>query len=515
MPTPSPNAIPQADSARIPPDDPRYHAVVDKRFNKRYRASPDYVCLAGSTAEVIGAVEGAVRDGRRLAVTSGGHCLEGFVSDPGVRVILDVSPMKAIAYDADRGAVMVEAGATVGEAFRALAERWGVVVPLGEYPAIGMGGHVAGGAFGFLCRQHGLAADYLHAVEVVTVDAGGRAGSVVATRDPSDPHHDLWWAHSGGGGGNFGVLTRLWFRTPGASGHDPATLLPRAPGSVTTFKAEWRWSDVGRRAFLRLMRNHGDWCERHSADGAPAASLWTLLELHRRQFGTIVVRGLTTAGKGTRRLVAEHLAALSEGVPAPRGPERRRMPWLEFALDPFPDLFAGPPGGVSVKVKDAMLVRRLDDRQIEVAHDWLTRADHDVMGGMLGLATYGGRINTISPGATASAQRRSILDLACTTGWVDPGDERKNLDWVRPFYRELFADTGGVPAPGDRYDGAFINHPDTDLADPAHNPSGVPWHTLYYQANYPRLQRIKARYDPRNVFRHALSIEPADRGDQA
>jgi hypothetical protein len=515
MPTPFPHATLRADPARIPPDDPRYHAVVEKRFNKRFRASPDYVCLAGSTAEVIGAVQAAVRDGRRLAVTSGGHCLEGFVSDPDVRVILDVSPMKAITYDADRGAVMVESGATVGETFRALAERWGVVVPLGEYPAIGMGGHVSGGAFGFLCRQLGLAADYLHAVAVVTVDASGRADSVVATRDPSDPHHDLWWAHTGGGGGNFGVVTRYWFRAPGASGHDPARLLPRAPGSITTFTAEWRWSDLSRAAFRRLLRNHGDWCERHSAAGSPGASFWTLLELHRRQFGTVVIRGLTTAGSDARRQVSKHLAALSTGIPKPRGPEFGRMPWLEFALDPFPDLFAGPPGGVSVKVKDAMLVRRLDDRQIEVAHDWLTRSDHDVMGGMLGLATYGGRVNTIPPGATASAQRRSILDIACTTGWVDPGDEAKNLDWVRSFYRELFADTGGVPVPGDRYDGAFINHPDTDLADPAHNASGVPWHTLYYQANYPRLQRIKARYDPRNVFRHALSIEPAGGGDRA
>jgi aclacinomycin oxidase len=77
---------------------------------------------------------------------------------------------------------------------------------------------------------------------------------------------------------------------------------------------------------------------------------------------------------------------------------------------------------------------------------------------------------------------------------------------VRAFYQELFADSGGVPVPGERYDGSFINHPDTDLADPQWNTSGVPWHTLYYQANYPRLQRIKARWDPRDVFRHPLSI---------
>src|SRR3954471_2405174 len=216
-------------TTRIAPDDPRYHAVVDKRFNKRFSARPDYVQLAGSTAEVVSAVEDAVTERRRLVVTSGGHCLEGFVADPEVRVILDVSPMKRIYYDAGRRAVAVEAGATVGETFRALYESWGAVVPLGEYPGIGMGGHVVGGAFGFLCRQLGLAADYLYAVEVVTVGENGKARAVVASREMPEPLRDLWWAHTGGGAGNFGVATRFWFRSPGGYGRDPARLLPSAP----------------------------------------------------------------------------------------------------------------------------------------------------------------------------------------------------------------------------------------------------------------------------------------------
>lgn len=498
----------RVESVRIGPDDPRYLAVVEKRFNKRFRASPDYVRLVHSTDQVVSAVEEAVREGRRLAVTSGGHCLEGFVSDPEVRVIIDVSPMKRVYYDPAMGAVAVEAGATVGETFRALSESWGVVVPLGEYPEIGMGGHVAGGAFGFICRQLGLAADYLSAVEVVTVDASGRAGSVVATREPSDPHRDLWWAHSGGGAGNFGVVTRYWFRSPGASGGDPARLLPQAPESITTFRAEWSWSRIDQPSFLRLLQNHGTWCERNSDPDSPSASLWTLLEVHRKQFGKIVIRGVSTAGTTVERQVDDHLEALSEGIGAPQGRELARMSWLDFALNPFPDLFATPPGGVSVKVKDALLKRRFTGRQIGVAYDYLTRADHDVMGGMLGLATYGGRINIVAPAATASAQRNSILDIACTTGWLDPREEAKNLIWVRAFYRDLFAESGGVPVPGEAYDGALINHPDTDLADSAWNTSGVPWPTLYYQAGYPRLQRIKARWDPRNVFRHALSIRP-------
>jgi FAD/FMN-containing dehydrogenase len=496
----------RSESDRIGPDDQRYRAVVDKRFNKRFTTSPDYVTIVSSTEEVVAAVEEAVREGRRLVVTSGGHCLEGFVSDPDVRVIVDVSPMKDVRYDAERGAIVVEAGATVGETFRALAETWGVTIPLGEYPAIGIGGHVAGGAFGFLCRQLGLVADYLYAVEVVTVDADRRARTTVATREPSDPNRELCWAHTGAGGGNFGIVTRYWFRSPDANGADPATLLPRAPESITTFRAEWRWSDLDRSSFQRLLRNHGIWCEQNSGVDSPNASLWALLEVHRQQFGKIIVRCVSTAGAAAERQADDHLAALSAGIVPPIGREMASMSWLAFALDPFPDLFAAPPGGVSLKVKDALLRKRLTDGQIDVAYDHLTRTDHDIMGGILGLATYGGRVNTVSPDATASAQRGSILDLACTTGWQDPRDEANNLAWVRAFYRDLFAASGGVPVPGEACEGSFINHPDIDHMDAALNTSGTPWHALYYQDNYPRLQRIKAQWDPRNVFRHALSI---------
>lgn len=487
--------------------DARFDAVLDRQFNKRFRASPDSICIANSADDIIAAVNDAVRNGLRLVVTSGGHCLEGFVSDPDVRVIIDVSPMKRIYFDPAMRAVAIEAGATVGDAFKILHESWGVVVPLGEYPQIGIGGHVAGGAFGFLCRALGLAVDYLHAVEVVTVDASGSATRTLAMRDPNDPNHDLWWGLTGAGGGNFGIVTRYWFRSPNASGDDPVHLLPRSPESVTTFKAEWNWSELDERAFLRLLRNHGTWCEQSSDAASPNASLWTLLQLPPQWTGKLVVRGVSIAGGQAEQQIDEHLSALGAGVPATSQPEISAMSWLGFALDPFPDLFTGPPGGVSSKVKDALIRKRLTDDQIRTAYRHLTSDDSNGVGGMLGLATYGGQINTVAPDATASAQRGSILDIACNAGWVAPNDAAKSLAWVRGFYRDLFAESGGVPTPGDAYDGAFINHPDTDLRDPAFNTSGVPWHTIYFRENYPRLQRVKARWDPRHVFHHALSIE--------
>ncbi|HJQ11404.1 MAG TPA: FAD-binding oxidoreductase [Gemmatimonadaceae bacterium] len=495
-----------ASTERIAAGDPRYRAVIDKQFNKRFTARPDYIRLASSTEQVVVAVQDAVDEGRRLVVTSGGHCLEGFVSDPDVRVIVDVSPMKRIYYDRQIRAIAVEAGATVGDTFRVLSDRWGTVIPLGEYPGIGTGGHVAGGAFGFLCRLLGLAADYLYAVEVVTVDNNGRANTVIATCEPNDPNRELWWAHTGGGAGSFGIITRQWFRSRNATGDDPSQLLPRAPQSITTFHAEWNWSELDRASFVRLLTNHGAWAAANSDAESPERSLWSLLIVHRPQIGKIIVRGLSVDGVRAKQQIDSHLAALSEGTNAPAVVNQIDLSWLDFALNPFPDLFTMPPGGVSTKAKDAMLKKPLTDKQLGVVHNYMTRTDCNVMGGMFAFATYGGRVNSIAPDTTAAPQRQSIFDMACNVGWIDPREEVENVRWVREFYRDLFADTGGVPVPNDRYDGTLINHPDVDVADPTWNASGVPWHTMYFQGNYPRLQRAKAQYDPRNVFHHALAI---------
>lgn len=492
---------------RIKPDDPRYRAVVEKRFNKRFTAEPDYVRLVDSTESVVNAVQDAVDEGLRVVATSGGHCLEGFVSDPDVKVIIDCSPMKRIYYDDKMRAIAVEAGATVGETHRALYDNWGVVIPLGEYPGIGMGGHVSGGAFGFLCRVFGLAADHLYGVEVVVVDKDSRASVVVATREADDPNRELWWAHTGGGPGNLGIVTRYWFRSPDASANDPGKILPRAPESITTFRAEWNWTDLDKRSFVRLLRNHGAWSEQNSDASSPDISLWSLLMVHRWQVGKIFIRGLTVDEARADRQIDAYIAALNDGTKPASALEVKQMSWLDFALNPYPDLFTMPPGGVSTKGKDAMLKTRLTDRQFEIVYDYANRTEFDVMGGAFGCVTYGGKVNTVAPNATASAQRSSIFDMACTTGWLSASEEADNLRWVRAFYRDLFADTGGVPIPGDRYDGTFINHPDPDLLDLSLNTSGVSWHTLYYGENYQRLQRVKARWDPRDIFRHALSIQ--------
>ncbi|GLW08190.1 FAD-linked oxidase [Microtetraspora sp. NBRC 13810] len=493
----------------VRPGDPRYEDLVVRRTNQRFRPEPEYFHVVGSTDQVVKAVGDAVRAGRRVTVRSGGHCYENFVGD-GAQVVIDMCEMSEVYFDEERGAFAIEAGATLMQTYRKLYLGWGVTIPGGQCGGVAAGGHIAGGGYGPLSRRDGLTVDYLHAVEVVVVDRAGRARAVVATRDPADPNHDLWWAHTGGGGGNFGVVTRYWMRDPAARGDDPAKLLPRPPATVLSGLAIWSWDGMTRESFGRLLRNHGEWHERHSGPGSPHASLWGSLLIPGRQEGAdpggmILPTQIDASVPGAEKLLTDYFAAVGEGVtPQAIVPPLQRDPWFYAArtLSLGEDAESG-----RYKGKSAYLRSRFTDEQAGIAFDHLT-AGGAAAGGMLWLLSYGGRVNSVAPTATATVERRSILKVIHLATWDETQDGTAHLEWVRGFHSRTFAGTGGVPVPGGNCGGAYINYPDIDHADPAWNTSGVPWSTIYYADNYPRLQRVKARWDPRNVFRHALSIRP-------
>ena len=79
--------------------------------------------------------------------------MEGFMADPAVKVVIDTSLMNSVYYDPDMNAFAVEAGAMLSEVYRKLFLGWGVTVPAGISPGIGMGRHVLGDAFGYLSRE--------------------------------------------------------------------------------------------------------------------------------------------------------------------------------------------------------------------------------------------------------------------------------------------------------------------------------------------------------------------------
>ncbi|MFF2660979.1 FAD-binding oxidoreductase [Kitasatospora sp. NPDC058032] len=478
--------------------------------NQRFVGTPDYVRLTGTTAQVVAAVQEAVTAGKRVAVRSGGHCYEDFVAGSDVKVVIDISEMNGISYDSTRQAFEVEAGARLGQVYDKLYKGWGVTVPGGACPSVGIGGHLPGGGYGALSRQYGLIVDYLYAVEVVIVDASGIARSVIATRNQGDPHRELWWAHTGGGGGNFGIATRYWLRSPDVTGTtsstNPATLLPKPPSTVWISTVNWAWSSLSKAAFTQLMTNYGQWHEANSATNSPYCAMFSELKLPHQSGGSISLTvQMDASGANSQQMLDSYIAALGAGVGvAPVVVEERLVPWLHATQWGG---FTGPDPTYRFKGKPGYQRRAFTAVQIDAMYRNLTRTDYFNPGALMLISAYGGQVNRWSSTDTAVAQRDSILKVQCAALWTDPAQDGVHLAWLRQFFRELYAETGGVPGLNVATDGMFINYADADARDPQLNASGIPWQRLYYKDNYPRLQQVKAVYDPRNVFRHGLSVE--------
>ncbi|WP_435177689.1 FAD-binding oxidoreductase [Actinacidiphila sp. bgisy145] len=505
----TPARIPTRIPAVTPADD-RYPHLAGRGRNTRFAGRPQEIHLPTSAAEVAAVVQAAVDGGRRLAVRSGGHCLENLVDGPAVQSLVDLSALQEIRYDAAHRAFSVQAGAQLGPTYRALYLGWGAALPAGTCPSVGLGGYVQGAGFGPMCRSHGLIVDHLYGIEVVTVDADRRARTVLATRRPDDPHRELWWAHTGAGGGNFGVVTRYLFRSPedadfprGLSAE--ASALPRPPRSVLTVAVEWPWEGLGEADFSRIVRNHGAWHAHDEAAGDGGYdTLYSGLYLNQRSVGQVVLTAQIDGSlpDADQRLRA-YVAAVGDGVRAPYRLRYQQLPWLDSVQRDVENRGAA----TRSKSKGAYLRRPYDAEQIATL--WRHLSEPGYQGHTVALLfSYGRAVNRVAPQATAAAQRDSILKAYLGTYWEDPREDEHHVARIREFYAQLYAATGGVPAPDTATDGSYINYPDADLADPRWNTSGIPWHALYFKDGYPRLQQVKRQWDPHDAFRHALSVRP-------
>jgi len=506
----------------INPEDMRYPAL-SRGFNQRWIAYPDYIRMISSPQEAVTALREAVNrpdadaERTRVTVRSGGHCYEDFVCGDDVRVILDVSPMCGLYHDSRMDAWCVEAGATNWHVYSHLYPLSGRALPAGSCYSVGLGGHVTGGGYGLLSRQAGLTVDYLYAVEVAVVTERRTVELVVATRDDDD--HDLrnlWWAHTGGGGGNFGLITRFWFRD-----------LPTPPSRVLLTARAWQWKDFTKENFTYLLTAYGEYFRFHQDASTAAGRLFALLALNHVANGTItmVAQVDDDTGDGTEAMRRFLDAVDGDAVPAsgpmlysaaehaaiPSAWQPRLMPWLTAtqALNSSGENRCG-------KYKSAYLRRPFTSEQIDAMWAYLGHekyVDFANKQALIQVDSYGSAINDRSADETAVPQRDSILKMQYQVYWnrpsdTDPGDVAKNLAWIRDTYRATFAGTGGVPVIGDITDGCYINYPDTDLNDPEWNSSSDPWSRLYYKHAYPRLQDAKERWDPHNFFRHQQSVQP-------
>lgn len=477
------------------PSNPSYENLRHG-FNLRWIGTPAYIALCSDATQVQQAVQRAVDDNLRITVRSGGHCYEDFSSGNDGGVIIDLSPMSAVGLDPETGWHTVQAGTHLLDVYTVLAEQYGVTIPAGSCSTVGAGGHISGGGYGLLSRLHGLTVDYLQAVEMVHVTPDGRAEIVTVSRDSADPdEQDLLWGHQGGGGGNFGIVTTFFFAN-----------LPPVPGEAyITFQA-FDWSTLDQAGFRRLLQNYGGFMAEHSEVGGPYSGLFPLLGLSQKAAGQI---GLTVqyVGEEPDRLET-FMRAVADGVSTPvaniiprmhhrlvsQTPDVQTMPWLQAT-----EMLSGTGPSRRGKYKSAYMKQPFPDEQIDVIWEFLVNPAVPNPNALLQVDGYGGQVNAVDPAATAVSQRSSILKLQYQTYWTNPVDDNDNLEWIRSFYTAMYGEQG--PMPDELLDGCYVNYPDADLID---------WETLYYKENYARLQRVKARWDPLNIFNYSQSIRFPD-----
>ncbi|MGN6372470.1 MAG: FAD-binding oxidoreductase [Solirubrobacteraceae bacterium] len=479
---------------RIHRDDPRYATMV-RGFNLRWVGQPAYVQVCGDTQQVVNAVQSAVDGQQRVTVRCGGHCYEDFVCDNRDGVIVDLSPMSGV-HRCGTDLYCVEGGATLWNVYEDLYRKYGVTLPAGSCYSVGIGGHVTGGGYGLLSRLHGLTIDYLHAVEIVHVNGDGRAQTTIVSADSSDPdERELLWANQGAGGGNFGIVTRFFFRG-----------LPAAPTQAWLSSQSWDWSELTFERFAELIVRYGEFFQANSDSGSPFAGMFALLHLFQRA-GTNPSITLTTQYVGSEPKLLDEFTELMAG-PLPTkaaalrvGAHSAQLP--VGAPQPLPWLFAtqtlnGSGPNRRGKYKSAYMLGAFPQRQIETMFEHLSKPSYANPAALLQVDSYGCQVNAVPSDATAIPQRSSVMKLQYQTYWSSESEDQPNLDWIRGFYEDMYGPAG--PLPDSTMDGCYVNYPDVDLKD---------WEHLYYKDSYPRLQRVKARWDPLDIFHHQQSVKAA------
>lgn len=171
------------------------------RFNKRIQQAPTFIAQCFNTDGVVAAMQFAIFKQLKVVVKSGGHSFEGF-SSTNDGLVIDISAMKHMQWNKDHS-ITVGAGCILKELYNELLPKQRIL-PSGSCATVGIAGLALGGGYGFFSRKYGLTCDSLE--EITMVDGNGKVHVEKGTSK-------ILKACKGGGNGNFGVVTKMRFRT--------------------------------------------------------------------------------------------------------------------------------------------------------------------------------------------------------------------------------------------------------------------------------------------------------------
>lgn len=412
---------------------------------------PAVIAQCAGSADIARAVRFAREHALEIAVRGGGHNVSGRATVDG-GVLVDLSAMRYVHVDPAARTARVAGGTLWGHLNRE-TQAHGLATTGGVVSTTGVGGLTLGGGLGWLMPKYGMALDNLAAVEMVLAD-----GRIVRAAEAENA--DLFWAVRGGGG-NFGVASSFEFRL-----HEVG---PMVTGGLIA------WPVDKARDMLRHFRDLAA----------------------RADDNLMLVAALITGPDAATRLcaiAAGHFGPAAEGERALASIRSFAPPAMD-ALGPIPYtqlnamLDASYPRGARNYWK-ARFLDQLDDAAIAAVVDAFMRCPSPM--GQVVIEHFHGAATRVAPERTAYALRQGGFNVLMLSQWQGAGQDAAGIAWGRDSYAAL-AQCAGTRR--------YVNYFDNDDADGNALDAA-------YGPNLRRLQSIKAKYDPENVFHLNVNVAP-------
>ena len=431
------------------PTDPRF----DERrrtFNAMLDRRPEVIVRPLDTDDVAAAVRWAAAEDLPISIRGGGHSVAGHAVGPG-SLMIDLAHMRSVTVDAAAKVAEAGGGALLEDLDRATTSE-GFGAPSGTYLDTGVAGPTLTGGIGFLLGAAGFACDALVGAEVVTAD-----GSIVHVDEASDP--DLLWALRGGGG-NFGVVTRLRHALIPLGAIYGGRIRIAGDGVADALRLLFELQSQAASDELTLQATVG-----HDAERGPIASVLGLWigesEIGPRIFAPL--RALPgTYLDGVGRTTYLDMQLLSDRM----GPTYRHYWKGQFVRD------VG--AGLQATILEAA-ARAPGESEI------LVEPIH-------------GFAHRVPESHAAFGSRRALANVSALGIWSDPAGDPAAMGWAR--------DTTAALEPFSLRGGGYLNYaPEDESARRVEQAFGT--------EAFGRLQTVKRRVDPQNRFRFNANIPPA------
>ncbi len=430
-----------------------WNAMVDKQ--------PGLILTCTSTPDVVAAVEVAREYGLAPSVRCGGHNVAGkALSDGGLTI--DLGGLRQVTVDPGRHLAYVGGGCRLGDVDAATGKH-AMIVPAGIMSETGVAGLALGGGIGWFSRKHGLTCDQFVELEVVLA-----SGEVVTASADENP--DLFWALRGGGG-NFGIVTRFTFNTfdfgpmmrIGVSLYHPDEAAEALREYAAIYPTLGR--NVGFHAALK-----------HDMPALP----FVPPELVGARMLMLISMWLDDADDPAGSELIERLGSVGQ----PAVTASTVLPFGAGVQHLIDEEFCD---GHRYYTKEAHLQSLPDEAIDKLVEFWKDMP----MGGEVEILGLGGAIDDVAEDAAAFSNRAYLMWLNFAMAWDDPELDADYIAQIRACAADLKPWTGA---------GVYVNMLNADELDRVVE--------AYGEDKYAKLGRIKAQYDPDNLFRVNYNIAP-------